>query len=167
YFQHDGAPPHNTHLMREHLNAVFLHRRIGRGGTVQSPPRSLDLTPLDFCLWVDADFLNKIIFSDEAHFHLDGLINRQNCIWDSENPRVIVKKQMHPQRVIVWCEFWAGGIIEPFFFENAAGQAITVNGARYRDMIIQFFVPKLQDMDVNNMWFQQDSATCHTARETI
>ncbi|EFN83371.1 hypothetical protein EAI_02181, partial [Harpegnathos saltator] len=28
---------------------------------------------------VDADFSNKIIFSDEADFHLDGLVNRQNC----------------------------------------------------------------------------------------
>ncbi|EFN87456.1 hypothetical protein EAI_00394, partial [Harpegnathos saltator] len=103
----------------------------------------------------------------EPHFHLDGLVNRQNCrIWGSENPRVIVEKQTHPQRVIVWCGFWVGGIIGPFFFD-AAGQAITVNGARYRDMIIQFFVPKLQDMDVDDMWFQQDSATCHTARETI
>lgn len=35
----------------------------------------------------------------------------------------------------------------PFFFENATGQAITVNGAYHRDSIIQFFVSKLQDMD--------------------
>ncbi|EFN79402.1 hypothetical protein EAI_09473, partial [Harpegnathos saltator] len=71
-------------------------------------------------------------FSDEADFHLDGLVNRQNCrIWGSENPRVIVEKQMHPQRVTV-C-----------------------------------FVSKLQDMDVDDMWFQQDGATCRTARETI
>lgn len=42
---------------------------------------------------------NKIIFRDEAHFHLDGVVNRQNCrIWGAENSRVIVKKQMHPQR---------------------------------------------------------------------
>ncbi|XP_036185884.1 DDB1- and CUL4-associated factor 16 isoform X2 [Myotis myotis] len=34
---------------------------------------------------VDADFSNKTIFSDEAHFHLDGLVNQQNCrIWGSE-----------------------------------------------------------------------------------
>ena len=58
---------------------------------------------------------------------------------------------MHPQRVTVWCGFWAGSIIGPFFFENVAGQAITVNGARYCDIIIQFFVPKLQDMDVDDM----------------
>lgn len=32
---------------------------------------------------------------------------------------------------------------------------------------MQFFLPKLQDMDVYDMWFQQDGAICHTARETI
>lgn len=74
---------------------------------------------------------------------------------------------MHPHHVIVWCGFWAGGFIGPFFFENAAGQGLTINGACYCDMITQFFVPKLQDKDVDNIWFQQDSATCHTARETI
>ena len=28
-------------------------------------------------------------------------------------------------------------------------------------------MPKLQNMNVNNMWFQQDGAICHTTRETI
>lgn len=60
---------------------------------------------------VDAEFLNKIIFSDD---------------------------QIHPQHVTFWCGFWAGGIIGPFF-ENEAGQAITVIGAHYRDMIIKLF----------------------------
>ena len=68
---------------------------------------------------MDPDFSSKIILSDEAHFHLDGFVNRQNCrIWGSENPHVIVEKQMYPQRVTVWCGFWAGGIIGPYFFEN-------------------------------------------------
>ena len=34
-------------------------------------------------------------------------------------------------------------------------------------MITQFFLPKLDDINVANMWFQQDDATCHTANETI
>ena len=54
-----------------------------------------------------------------------------------------------------------------YFFENEAGQAATVNNARYRDMITQFFLPKLDDIGVANMWFQQDGATCHIANETI
>ena len=84
---------------------------------------------------VDAAFSSEIILSDEARFHLDGFVNRQNCrVWGSEKPRVISEKQMHPQRVIVWCGFWAGGIIGSYFFENEAGQTATVNGAR--NMII-------------------------------
>ncbi|CAH2104983.1 unnamed protein product [Euphydryas editha] len=35
---------------------------------------------------------------------------------------------MHPQRVTVWCGFWAEGIIRPYFFENEEGQAVTVTG---------------------------------------
>jgi len=47
-------------------------------------------------------FYRKIIFSDEAHFHLDGYVNKQNCrIWGSENPHVVMEKPMHPQRVTV------------------------------------------------------------------
>ncbi|KAG6797063.1 hypothetical protein HZU73_07603 [Apis mellifera caucasica] len=76
-------------------------------------------------------------------------------------------RKTNPQRVTVWCGFWAGGIIGPYFFENEAGHAATVNGARYLDMITQFFLPKLDDIDVANMWFQQGNATCHTANETI
>ena len=38
---------------------------------------------------------------------------------------------LYPQRVTVWCRFWAGGIIGPYFFENVAGAAVSVNGLRY------------------------------------
>ena len=34
-------------------------------------------------------------------------------------------------------------------------------------MINEFLLPNLEDMDMDEMWFQQDGATCHTARETI
>jgi hypothetical protein len=50
-FQRDGAPAHYSRLVTHHLNLTFPERWIGRGGHVQWPPRSQDLTPLDFCLW--------------------------------------------------------------------------------------------------------------------
>ncbi|GFV40740.1 transposable element Tc3 transposase [Trichonephila clavipes] len=34
-------------------------------------------------------------------------------------------------------------------------------------MIINFFIPKLNNQDVQELWFQQDDAICHTARATI
>ena len=51
WFQHDGAPAHFSLDVREYLNNVFSNRRIGRGGPVQWPPRSPDLTPMDFFIW--------------------------------------------------------------------------------------------------------------------
>lgn len=117
---------------------------------------------------VNNDFSKRIIFSDEAHFHLDGYVNRQNCrIWGHENPREIHEKAMHPQRVTVWCGLWAGGVIGPYFFEDENGQGVTVNGDRYRAMINNFLWPEITDMNLNDMWFQQDGATCHTANETM
>ncbi|GFU77923.1 putative DD41D transposase [Trichonephila clavipes] len=34
-------------------------------------------------------------------------------------------------------------------------------------MITNFFFPELNNHDFQEMWFQQDGATCHTARATI
>ncbi|GFU64972.1 ras association domain-containing protein 1 [Trichonephila clavipes] len=34
-------------------------------------------------------------------------------------------------------------------------------------MITNFFIPELNNHDVQELWYQQDGATCHTARATI
>ncbi|GFW50031.1 uncharacterized protein TNCV_2316131 [Trichonephila clavipes] len=67
----------------------------------------------------------------------------------------------------VWCALLAGGIIGPYFFKNDEGHNVTVNGDRYRAMITNFFIPELNNHDVQELWFQQDGATCHTACATI
>ncbi|GFX86784.1 hypothetical protein TNCV_1409811 [Trichonephila clavipes] len=37
------------------------------------------------------DFHKRILFSDEAHFWLNGYVNKQNCrIWSEANPQVYV-----------------------------------------------------------------------------
>ena len=66
---------------------------------------------------------------------------------------------MHLQRVTVWCDFWSGGIIGPFFFENEQGVAVTVNGERYRAMLNEFLLPKFEEEDTDNIWFQQRTLT--------
>lgn len=116
----------------------------------------------------NADFSNQIFFTDEAHFELGGYVNTQNCrIWGSENPHVVVQKPMHPPKVTVWCALWSGGIIGPYFFENDEGDTVTVNGDRYGKMLTDFFLPAIEPMDTDDMWFQQDGATCHTTRPNM
>lgn len=48
FLQQDGAPAHNYRLVTDWLNETFNDRWIGTGGPVLWPPRSPDLTPLDF-----------------------------------------------------------------------------------------------------------------------
>ncbi|GFV35683.1 putative DD41D transposase [Trichonephila clavipes] len=66
------------------------------------------------------DFHKRILFSDEAHFWLNGYVNKQNC---RANPQVVT--------------------------------------------VTNFFIPELNNYDVQELWFQQDGATCHTAHATI
>ncbi|GFV87530.1 DUF4817 domain-containing protein [Trichonephila clavipes] len=114
------------------------------------------------------DFHKRILFSYEAHFWLNGYVNKQNCrIWSEANPQVYVETPLHPEKLTVWRALWAGGIIGPYFFKNDEGHKVTVNGDRYRAMITNFFIPELNNHDVQELWFQQDGATCHTARATI
>ncbi|GFW53960.1 hypothetical protein TNCV_1086771 [Trichonephila clavipes] len=58
------------------------------------------------------DFHKRILFRNEAHFWLNGYVNKQNCrIWSEANPQVYVETPLHPEKLTVWCALWAGGII--------------------------------------------------------
>ncbi|GFW89211.1 hypothetical protein TNCV_2686441 [Trichonephila clavipes] len=49
---------------------------------------------------------------DEAHFWLNGYVNKQNCrIWSEANPQVYDETPLHPEKLTVWCALWAGGIL--------------------------------------------------------
>ncbi|GFW63190.1 transposable element Tc3 transposase [Trichonephila clavipes] len=263
WFQQDGATCQTARATIELLKETFGDRLISRFGPVNWPPRSCDLTPLDYFLWgyvkslvyadkpetlnhlednirrviadirpqrlekiiekwtsrldyirasrgspmpeiifqicqviysqfglaihqndhqarrrfvewvqneiaVVPDFHKRILFSDEAYFSFNGYVNKQNCrIWSKANPQVYVETPLHPEKLTVWCALWAGGIIGPYFFKNDECHDVTVNGDRYRAMITKSFIPELNNHDVQELWFQQDGATCHTARATI
>ena len=61
----------------------------------------------------------------------------------------------------------AGGVIGPYFFPDDQDRYVTVNGNRYRSMKTEYFWPQWDDMDLEDMWFQQHGATSHTANVTI
>ena len=46
YFQQDGAPPHRD--VRAYLDENLPNRCIGCRGSIEYPPRSPDLTPMEF-----------------------------------------------------------------------------------------------------------------------
>lgn len=127
----------------------------------------------EFCRIMDEMFTedpNATVFmSDEAHFHLDGYVNVQNCrYWASENPQELHQRPLHSLKVTVWCCISKLGIVGPYFFEEE-GIAVTVTSARYEEMLNNFLRPELERRQVNmrDVWFQQDGATAHTARASM
>lgn len=64
WLQQDGAPPHYAVAVRRYLNNVFPDRWIGRRGAIEWPPRSPDLTPLDFFLW---GYLKSKVYQNRPH----------------------------------------------------------------------------------------------------
>ena len=51
FFQQDGTSPHYPLRVRDYLNKVFTQRWFGRTGSIEWPPCSPDLTPMDFFFW--------------------------------------------------------------------------------------------------------------------
>ncbi|GFY29576.1 putative DD41D transposase [Trichonephila clavipes] len=160
-----GGIEHWTHAFRYQVIysqfglAIHQNDHQARGRFVEWAQNEIAVVP---------DFHKQILLSDEAHFWLNGYVNKQNCrIWSEANPQVYVETPLHPEKLTVWCALSAGGIIGPYFFKNDEGHNVTVNGDRYRAMITIFFIPELNNHDVQELWFQQDGATCHAARATI
>lgn len=100
----------------------------------------------------EQNFVNNFWMSDEAHFHLSGFVNKQNSrFWGTANPQSLHQKSLHTTRVTVWCAISANRIIGTYFFEDNDRRVTTVNSDRYRQMILNFFLPRLRDAQA--MWF--------------
>ncbi|GBN54596.1 hypothetical protein AVEN_21553-1 [Araneus ventricosus] len=104
---------------------------------------------------VDNDFLQRIIFTDEATFHVSGHVNKYNTrIWGSENPHFIIEPVRDSPKVNVWCGLMAYRVIGPFFFAE-----LTVTKEVYMDMLQLFAIPQIPH--IPNIFWQQDGAPSH------
>ncbi|GFU46681.1 hypothetical protein TNCV_1546881 [Trichonephila clavipes] len=74
----------------------FIKTIIKQGVDLSNGPKTrLPLFPI---------FIQRILFSDETHFWLNGYVNKQNCrIWSEANPQVYVETPLHPEKLTVWC----------------------------------------------------------------
>ena len=124
---------------------------------------------LQFCyqfvgiLTENPDLLNKLLMSNEAHFHLHGTVNKQNFqYWSAENPHELHQRSTYDPKVTTWCGVWSRGVIGPYFFKDEDGKAITVTLQHYTEMINEFLSPNLPPNN-GTLCFQQDGATAHTA----
>ena len=119
--------PHKIMLVQKLLPSDFVQRRL-------FCERMLEIIASDDVM---------LMMSDEAHFHLDGYVNQQNCrFWAAENPRELHQRPPHTAKVSVWCGISKVGIVGPYFFEEE-GATVTVTSERYVEMLRNFLCPQL------------------------
>ncbi|GFX03865.1 hypothetical protein TNCV_4677701 [Trichonephila clavipes] len=75
WFQQDGATCHTARATIDLLKDTFGDRIISRFGPVNWPPRSCDLTPLDYFLW---GYVKSLVYADKPQTldHLEDNIRR-------------------------------------------------------------------------------------------
>lgn len=121
----------------------------------------------DFCELIDTGKvdINKIIFTDEAHFWLDGYVNSQNYrIWGSEKPEMPRTKPLHPKKVTVWAGITGSGLLGPIFFRERE----TVTAASYQKVLAVALAEAESKGWTQESWhWQQDGATPHCTTENL
>ncbi|GFU38385.1 uncharacterized protein TNCV_2433631 [Trichonephila clavipes] len=89
WFQQDGVTCHTARATIDLLKDTFGDRLISRFGPVNWPPRSCDLTPLDYFLW---GYVKSLVCADKPQTldHLEDNIRRVIAdIWPQMLEKVI------------------------------------------------------------------------------
>ena len=94
----------------------------------------------------DTNFLWKISFSDSVHW--------RNKILDFGMTSIPIRSNSAQCIPKIRCLI--------FILSRRCCRSISFNNACYMPLIINFCWPKLDDLDVNDKWSQQDDTTCRT-----
>nr|CAH7733329.1 unnamed protein product [Callosobruchus chinensis] len=98
-------------------------------------------------------FANRLVFSDEATFHLCRKVNRHNLsLW---GPHVALEHVRDSPKIKVFCAITNRHGFGPFFSAEK-----TVAGIVYAGMLSEWLMPQLEEK-VPNLVFQQDGAPPH------
>ena len=92
--------------------------------------------------------LGNLVFSDEAHFYLNGEVNRQDFrLWSEENPHWFTEEPLHPEKVTVWLGVGLNGFIGPVFwqFDPRRPRERGINARWYEAMLKNQAIPALHN----------------------
>ncbi|GFS94496.1 putative DD41D transposase [Trichonephila clavipes] len=87
WFQQDGATCHTARATIDLLNDTFGDRLISRFGPVNWPPRSCDLTPLDYFLW---GYVKSLVYADKPQT-FDNLEDNIRRVISDIRPQILEK----------------------------------------------------------------------------
>ncbi|GFW17432.1 uncharacterized protein TNCV_3240621 [Trichonephila clavipes] len=176
WFQQDGATCHTARATINLLKDTFGDRLISCFGPVNWPPKSCYLTPLDYFL---RGYVKSLVYADKPQTldHLEDSIRR---VIADIRPQMLEKVIENVMSRLDYIRACLGSPMPEIIFKMVPDLKYpkemayyydathhNVNGDRYRAIITNFFIPELNNHDIQELWFQQDGATCHTARATI
>lgn len=105
----------------------------------------------------DPSLTDKILWTDEACFKLNGHVNRHNAVyWSDTNPHITIAQELNLPGVNVWAGISSQGLFGPYFFNG------TVTGESYFNLLNDTLWPVLSTRnDLNDLMWQQDGAPPH------
>lgn len=114
--------------------------------------------------WYDnPEILSQICWTDESRFHNNGVVNKHNAhYWSENNPRWMMETRFQTIFGInVWAGIFHGYFIGPYFYEG------TLTSERYLDFLQNLLPAFLEDIPILErrlMIWQQDGAPPHNAQ---
>ena len=98
----------------------------------------------------------KVMFTDECAIYRSSRA-RNVCFWAKENPHYYEELEYKTPHVMMWATLNARHVIGPYFFDGP------VNHTSYLNMLQQWFIPKLNELGIREVWFQQDGVPARYA----
>jgi hypothetical protein len=146
-------------VLHEQLLYPYHIQRVQALGPADFPLR------LRFCQWflqqaANPDFISSVLFTDEASFNRDGIINyHNNHEWAYENPHTIHQARHQVQfKINVWMGIVGDCLLGPFVLPER------LNGDDYRDFLENDLPLLLEEVPLNvrnSIWFMHDGAPPH------
>lgn len=121
---------------------------------------------MQFCQWFlqmcahDPHFTAKVLFTDEAGFTRDGIVNFHNThVWADANPYALEERRNQQRFCInVWAGIHGDRLIGPYVLPH------TLNGARYLNFLQNQLPVLLENVPIHErvqMWYMHDGAPAH------
>lgn len=111
----------------------------------------------------------KILFTDEKYFSLEGVFNRRNeCVYavsreEADNHEGIREETKYPRKIMVWLGASKHGLTSPVFFEPGE----TLSHSTYIDVVLPHAQSEGSDLFEDDFIFQQDNVTPHTHHKSL
>jgi transposase len=125
------------------------------------PDRHCEFADIFLNLLADNSSLpNRIIWTDEATFKLNGHVNRHNFFYYVvENPHIVITHEINVPGIIVWAGIRSGGLIGPFLLRD------TVTANNYLKMLNEETVPGIAHRtNLKEIFYIHDGASTHYAK---